>query len=920
MWLELKPMSIIPLLPLNDSNASLETAGGKGLNLARLMRAGFPVPDGFLIPVAAYQQFVETNELPVKIAHVLANAVFDDPASLEIRSTTIRGWFSEGDLPSNLADGILIAYHNLGSGAVAVRSSATAEDLPEASFAGQQDTFLNVIGEEALLEAVVKCWSSLWTARAIGYRHRNGMDQAGLGLAVIVQVMVPSQASGVAFTANPLSGRRTEMVIDATLGLGEALVSGKVDPDHYVVDMRSRQITHKQLGSKALVIEGRTGGGTVERIGEEGQVPALLDEQILKLVDLCQRVAEEYDAPQDIEWAWAGNRLYLLQARSITTLFPTPAGVPFYPLRVMFSFAAVQGILDPLTPLGLDGIRLALTGLQAFFGYKTDYRDPGLLQVAADRLWLGFTTLVKNPLGRKLITGIMSFVEPTIGYHLKPVMEEPELKAQGGVSLGTRLTIIRAVLPIASRVLLAIAFPNARRERGIQIANRALEEAQAEAQVTGNDPYTRLGERLKFLRRTTYYFPRYLPAYFVAPLAAGMASLNLVNQLLKRFLGTTAGDLAGMQQVMLELTRGVPYNVTTEMDLFLWETAQKIRSDPASSRFFREKEPEEVAHAYLEKALPAAAQEAVGLFMERYGMRGVGEIDLGRRRWREEPLQIVKVLISYLNISDESKAPDSIFRKNAEEAEKAITVIEAQIGKTRGGWLKKRMYRFATRRARGLVGLRESPKFFIIRVMGIMRKALQESGIELAEMRILDDPEDIFFLNVEELEALSRQENMDWKALVAQHRRSNAREKLRKQIPSILMSDGRAFYGAPGAAAAGGEGNLSGSGVSPGIVEGKVRVVFSPHDTALQPGEILVCPGTDPAWTPLFLVAGGLVMEVGGMMTHGAVVAREYGIPAVVGVAQATSRLISGQRVRVDGESGIVQILEEEFLSEDHRG
>jgi rifampicin phosphotransferase len=913
MWLELKPMSHIPLLPLNDSSVSLETAGGKGLNLARVMRAGFPVPEGFLIPVAAYHQFVDTNALSAKIAHELTGAAFDDPASLERRSATIRGWFSEGELPADLAAGILTAYHNLGRGAVAVRSSATAEDLPEASFAGQLDTFLNVLGEKALLEAVVQCWSSLWTGRAIGYRHRNGMDQAGLGLAVIVQVMVPSQASGVAFTANPLSGRRTEIVIDATLGLGEALVSGKVEPDHYVVDMRSRQIAHKQLGSKALVIEGRAGGGTVERAGEAGQVQALLDEQILELADLCRGVAEEYGTPQDIEWAWAGGRLYLLQARAITTLFPTPDGVPFYPLRVMFSFAAVQGILDPLTPLGQDGIRLALAGLQVFFGYKTDYQAPGLLQVAGERLWLGFTTLVKNNLGRKLITGIMSFVEPTIGYHLKPVMEEPELKAQGDVSLSTRLHIIWAILPIASRVLLAIAFPNARRQRGIQIANQALADAQKEAQVAGNDPYTRLGERLRFLRRTTYYFPRYLPTYFVAPLAAGMASLNLVNQLLKRFLGTTAGDLAGMQQVMLELTRGVPYNVTTEMDLFLWETAQKIRSDPASSRFFQEKEAEEIARAYQEKGLPAAAQEAVEMFMERYGMRGVGEIDLGRRRWREEPLQIVKVLISYLNITDESKAPDSIFRKNAEEAEKAIAAMEARVGKTRGGWLKKRIYRFATSRARGLVGLRESPKFFIIRVMGIMRKTLQESGIELAELGILDDPEDIFFLNLEELEALSRQEEIDWKARVAQHRRNNEREKLRKQIPSILMSDGRAFYGAPGAAAADGEGTLSGSGVSPGIVEGRVRVVFSPHDTALQPGEILVCPGTDPAWTPLFLAAGGLVMEVGGMMTHGAVVAREYGIPAVVGVAQATSRLKSGQRVRVDGGRGVIEVLNEQY-------
>jgi phosphohistidine swiveling domain-containing protein len=908
------------LLPLDDPTLSLETAGGKGVNLARLSRAGFPVPGGFLIPVAAYQEFVEINKLEAMIAVELAGVIFDDPAALERLSSTIRGWFSEGILPSDFADAILTAYHNLGSAAVAVRSSATAEDLPDASFAGQQDTFLNVIGEEALLEAVVRCWSSLWTARAIGYRHRNGMDRADLGLAVIVQEMVPSQASGVVFTANPLSGRRTEMVIDATLGLGEALVSGKVEPDHYVVDMRSRQVSGKQLGSKAVVIEGKDDGGTVELKSDSGQVQALADEQILALVNLCQRVADEYGTPQDIEWAWAGGQLYLLQTRSITTLFPTPTGVPYYPLRVMFSFAAVQGFLDPLTPLGQEGIRMALTGLQILFGYKTDYREPGLLQVAGERLWIGFTSLVKNSFGRKLISGIMSFVEPTSGYHLKSVMEEPDLQVQGGVSLHTRLRIIRTAFPVVSRILMAIAFPDARRQRSTQIANETLAQAQKDAQVSGNNPYSRLAERVKFLRHITEYYLRVLPPYFVAPLAAGMVSLNLVNQLLKHFLGATAGDLAGMKQVMQELTRGVPYNVTTEMDLFLWETAQKIRNDPASNQFFQEQEPEAIAGAYQAKTLPSVAQAAVESFMERYGMRGVGEIDLGRKRWMEEPLQIVKVLISYLGITDVSKAPDAVFRRNAEAAEKAIVEMEARIGKTRGGWLKKRMYRFATSRVRGLIGLRESPKFFIVRILEIMRKVFQESGMELAEMGILDDPEDIFFLNVAELEALSRQENFDWKARVATHRRNNEREKLRRQIPSILMSDGRAFYGAPGTAAVGEEGSLSGNGVSAGIVEGKVRVVFSPHDTALQPGEILVCPGTDPAWTPLFLVAGGLVMEVGGMMTHGAVVAREYGIPAVVGLAQATSLLKTGQRVRVDGSSGVVQILEEEVVGEGVKG
>jgi phosphohistidine swiveling domain-containing protein len=901
------------LLSLDSPTGSLETTGGKALNLSRLARRGFPVPGGYLIPVAAYLWFCEANQLTAKIASLLTGASLEQPAILESLSQTIRGLFDQGSIPADLEEEILSAYRAMSSLKVAVRSSATAEDLPEISFAGQQDTFLNVSGEDKLLEAVVRCWSSLWTARAIGYRHYNGTGQTDLGLAVIVQEMVPSQVSGVVFTANPVTGRRTEMVIDATLGLGEALVSGKVEPDHYVVNMPTRQVTSKGIGAKALVIEGLAEGGTVERKRDGSQIQALPDELILSLAEMCQRVAEEYGVPQDIEFAWAGGKLYLLQSRPITSLYPTPQNVPYAPLRVMFSLGAVQGFLEPFTPLGQDALRLALSGLGAFMGYTLNYQDPGLLQAAGERLWIGFTSLVKNKVGRELIQGIMSFVEPTVGYHLKPVLAEPELAAQKGVKVGTILHILRLALPVISRMMLAMVFPKARRQRGMQIADRSLAGLGRQAHVKGIDPLSRLGERINLLRRITRIFPQNLPTYFVAPLAAGMASLNLVNQLLKHFLGTTQGDLAGMQSVMLQLTRGLPYNVTTEMDLFLWKSAQAIREDPGSMRYFREHSSEELAEAYQNTTLPATAQQAVGAFMDRYGMRGVGEIDLGRPRWREEPLQIMKVLVSYLQIADERKAPDAVFRRNAEEAEKTIAQMDAQIRQTRGGKLKSRLFRFAASRVRQLVGLRESPKFFIVRTMGIVRQSILESGRELKEAGIFSEPEDIFFLFLEELERLSRGEKEDWKKKVAEHRRTYEREKLRRQIPTILFSDGRAFYGAPSVGIAEGEGSMAGSPVSPGVVEGTVRVVFSPHETTLEPGEVLVCPGTDPAWTPLFLAAGGLVMEVGGMMTHGAVVAREYGIPAVVGVANATRLLKTGQRVRVDGGSGIIEVLERNF-------
>ena len=317
------------ILPLDSPFATLSTTGGKAQNLARLARAGLPVPPGFIITTAAYQSFVAANDLQPFINYQLTI----DNSQLTIDHSPPP---------------------------VAVRSSATAEDLPDLSFAGQQDTFLNVVGDNALLEAIVHCWSSLWTARAIAYRARNGISQEGVALAVVVQAMVESESSGVLFTANPLTGKRTETVIDATLGLGEALVSGQVEPDHYAVDAATGRIVSKTLGAKALAIRGQVGGGTTTVAADAAAQQALPDAAILDLARLGKRVEQELYAgqPQDIEWAWADDRLTLLQSRAITSLYPLPDGMPTEPLQVLFSLNHVQGMLDPFTPLGLSLIHI----------------------------------------------------------------------------------------------------------------------------------------------------------------------------------------------------------------------------------------------------------------------------------------------------------------------------------------------------------------------------------------------------------------------------------------------------------------------------------------------------------------------------------------------------------------------------------
>ena len=378
--------------------AQLDTVGGKGLNLSRLFRAGLPVPPGFTVTTAAYRDFVRRQGLQTVIAAALNGAGTEGAFSVDAASEVIRAGFAAGEIPEETAAAILDAYAAMGRPPVAVRSSATAEDLPGLSFAGQQETVLNVVDDAALLAAVVRCWSSLWTPRAITYRTRNAIDQESVTLAVVVQSMVDAEASGVLFTANPLTGKRDEVVIDATLGLGEALVSGQVEPDHYVVDPSGR-ITLKAIGAKALTIRSSGGGGTVSLQQDAADRQALPDASIVDLARLSREVGKVVEGPQDIEWAFADGRLYLLQARPITTLYPLPDGMSAEPLRAMFSFGSVQGMLDPITPLGRDAITAALIGAGKVFGSHATAETQSLLWTAGERLWIDVSGLMGSRRG-----------------------------------------------------------------------------------------------------------------------------------------------------------------------------------------------------------------------------------------------------------------------------------------------------------------------------------------------------------------------------------------------------------------------------------------------------------------------------------------------------------------------------------------
>lgn len=856
---------------MTNGGPELSLQGGKGANLVRLRDAGLPVPPFVIVETTEYDAFVEAHGLSDVIHAALA--LPDAEASATIRAAFAaaapdvaqRAQLLRRLVP--LLDGAELA------GPVAVRSSATAEDLPGMSFAGQQDTFLAVTTLADVIDRIVDCWSSLWTERALSYRGHHGVDHAGVSIAVVVQAMVDAEASGVLFTANPRTGKRSESVVDAVFGLGEALVSGQVTPDSFVCDTVSGAIVSRAIA---------------------GAAPSLGDDQLQGLLALGRRVVELYGEPMDIEWARVGDELFVLQARPITALYPLPAPNPgpYENPEVWFSFGAIQGLLEPITPLGREAIRIVLAGAARVIGRKVDWRTNRAVQPAGERLWIRFDGLLRIRATRKVIDEFFDFVEPASAAILAELAAEPELRPTRAAPAPAISAAIAAIMPgIAARVRAAAANPTAARrtlDRVCEDLVRQLER-RMEAAALKPTPQERLTARVDALesmgRRA---LPSLLPV-FAPIMLPTLLSLRRVRELAARTKLPDADALA------LAVMRALPGNVTTSMDLALADVATAIRGDATSWGWVAETPASDLARQFKAGRLPRVAQRALSEFLDAYGMRGVAEIDLGAPRWRDDPTPVMHTIKSYLALPADAH-PRAVHKAGQHEAGRSIRRLMDASTPARARKVKR-----AAQTIRGLGGARETPKFTLVRCFGLIRDGIDASAAELVEQGRLASVSDIAFLRTDELR---RAFTAEWHEVVAERRALRAAEARRAQIPRVLVSDGRTFYEGLHS-----DGDLRGAGVSPGVADGVVRVVHDPRTTQLQPGEILVCRGTDPAWTPLFLAASGLITEVGGMMTHGSVVAREYGIPAVVGVHDATTRLSDGQRIRIDGATGAIELL-----------
>jgi phosphohistidine swiveling domain-containing protein len=655
-------------------------------------------------------------------------------------------------------------------------------------------------------------------------------------------------------------------------------------------------VLERAMGDKRLTIRARAGGGTEAVERSASTTVSLSDGQLLELVRLGARVQEHYGRPQDIEWAIdRAGAPWLTQARPVTTLFPLPDDGPGQDasaaedLRVYFCFSLAQGLTRPLTPMGLSAIRVIGSSVARLYGSPPadPVSGPPGVRDAAGRLFIDITPIMRSAPGRAVFPRVLDVMEARSAAVLRGLFDDPRLSVvqPSWWPVVRRLAQLAARFAVPLQVVRAVVSPASALRRAHRVG------AELRRLTPPPDPLS-ARQRLDFVVGILgAVVPRVMPR--VAPAAAtGFAMLGLAG----RLLGTDArpGDLA-------TVLRGLPHNVTTEMDLDLWHLATAVRTDEEAAEALRRESAPELADRYRSGTLPEILQQGLQGVLDRHGFRAVAEIDVGLPRWAEDPTHVLGVLGNYLRLDDPERAPDTVFARSAAEAEGMVATLTDR-ARQRGAW-RARAVGVALDRTRQLAGLRELPKYDIVLVLAQVRAQLLGIGAELSAAGALARADDVFFLDLREVgDAI---DGRDVRHVAAGRRSMYASETARRHVPRVLLSDGTEPE-ARSARTSVADGALVGVAASAGTATGLARVVLEPEGAYLAPGEILVAPSTDPGWTPLFLTAGGLVMEMGGANSHGAVVAREYGIPAVVGLPGATSSIVTGQEITVDGTRGVV--------------
>jgi rifampicin phosphotransferase len=853
--------------------------GGKAARLGELTHLeGIRVPPGFCVTVPVFEQARRLVPRFDEQLDQLSRLGPEDGAAVRTLSAEIRRGIEVLTIPDELVSAVTRSVERIDGGAAyAVRSSATAEDLVGTSFAGQYDTYLNVVGIPAILEHVRRCWASLFNERAVLSRMRHGLDHREAAMAVVVQRMVVADAAGVLFTADPLTSNRKVVSVEATLGLGEALVAGSVNADVYRV--RDGAVDSKAIATKQLAIRPGPGGGTVAAtIGQEAQRrPALSDEQVASLARLGRRIEAHFGYPQDVEWCLVGGAFWFVQTRPVTTLFPLPPGADDGGNHVYVSVGHQQMMTDAMRPLGLSLWQLTT-------------RRP--MVEAGGRLFVDVASDLGSPTTRRPMLRVMGRSDPLIGDALESLLERgdfiPALPAESGAhepSTTTGAGPIEADPAIVTDLI-------ARSKTSIATLRSAIWSVEGGALF--DFIRTDLGEL-----REVLFSPQSHQA-----IMAGMEAAWWLNDHFDAWLGE--------HNAVDTLTQSVPHNVTADMGRALLDVADDIRPHPEVVEFLAQVEDDDFLARLVAVEGGQQARRSIDGFLEHYGMRCAGEIDITRPRWSERPTALLPTILG--NVENfEPGAACAHFEQCLRESAEAASELLARLRRLPGGETKAEQAEAMIEQVRAFSGYREYPKYAMVSRYFIYKQALLAEAERLVAAGTLRSPEDIFYLRFEELERLARADrgvldvtDLDLIDLIDQ-RRAAFRSYRSLTPPRVFTSDGEVVSGSyrrDGMPA----GALVGLPVSAGAVEGRARVMEHMAEGALRPGDVLVTAYTDPSWTPAFLTIAGLVTEVGGLMTHGAVIAREYGLPAVVGVERATHLIRDGQRIRVDGTAGYVEI------------
>ncbi|GLY71261.1 rifamycin-inactivating phosphotransferase [Amycolatopsis taiwanensis] len=864
----------------------LPLVGGKGANLGELHRIdGVRVPGGFCVTTAAYRAVVTGDDAVSRLIDGLSGLRADDRDGIAEAAARLRAAIENLVIPGEIERAIIEHLGFIGEDvSCAVRSSATAEDLPSSSFAGQQDTYLNIRGPAEIVHNVRRCWASLFTDRAVAYRIQFGFDHRAVQLSVVVQRMVFPEVAGIMFTADPITGNRKVVSVDAGFGLGEAFVSGVVNADTYRA--RAGVIVDKKVRAQTMELRAAP-DGTIDELPiapERQTAQALSDEQILELEKLGRRIEAHFGRPQDIEWGLSEGRYYVLQSRPITTLYPVPRASDDKN-HVYMSYGHRQMMTDAFKPLGLS-----------FFQLLDEKLGRPAMNIAGGRFYKDMSHELTSPMARAITLKSLGQVDVLTANALREVLEHKEFAR--GLARG-KASVMNfgkgGPLPMA-RQYLALS-----RDDDPGVVPELIAQNERSIEKLERDIATKSGEELfDFIiedhRELTdiMFEPRSVAAAFV-----GIQSANWINKHLKSWLGEkNAADV---------LAQSADHNVVAAMGLDLLDVADVARQYPDIVEYLATAERDTFFLGLAQLAGGDDVSSAIKEYLRKYGMHCSGDIDFTRTRWSEDPTLLVPLILGNIN-NFPPGASRARVEKGRADAERAKADLLARLKSLPGGKHKAKSAEKRINLLRHFIGYREYSKHACLQRYGLYKQALMAEAGKLVDRGLIKVPEDVYFLSLEEYREVVRTGQLDYSVITERQNDFEVYQNLTP--PRVITSEGEIFSGEYDAGDVP-EGALAGVAVSAGVVEGRARVVLDLANADVQEGDILVAVFTDPSWSALFVSVSGVVMEVGGVMTHGAVIAREYGLPSVVGVQDATKRIRDGQLIRVNGTEGYVELLPE---------